>query len=76
MASEEARREYWRRKCATHETVMQAKPNSGHLAIAQLVQLGKIAVVITQNVDGLHQARAFREIRSSNSTEIRRMHTA
>jgi NAD-dependent deacetylase len=56
MASEEARREYWRRKCATHETVMQAKPNSGHLAIAELVRLGKVAVVVTQNVDGLHQA--------------------
>ena len=56
MTSEEARREYWRRKFATHEAVMQAKPNSGHLAIAELVRLGKVAVVVTQNVDGLHQA--------------------
>ena len=56
MASEEARREYWRRKLDTHETVMQAKPNSGHLAIAELARLGKAAAVITQNVDGLHQA--------------------
>jgi NAD-dependent deacetylase len=56
MTSEEARREYWRRKFETHEAVMQAKPNSGHLAIAGLVRLGKAAAVITQNVDGLHQA--------------------
>ena len=56
LASEEARREYWRRKFATHEAVTQAKPNSGHLAIAELVRLGKVAVVVTQNVDGLHQA--------------------
>jgi NAD-dependent protein deacetylase/lipoamidase len=56
IASEEARREYWRRKFATHEAVTQAKPNSGHLAIAELVRLAKVAVVVTQNVDGLHQA--------------------
>ena len=56
IASEEARREYWRRKFDTHEAVTQAKPNSGHLAIAELVRLGKVAAVITQNVDGLHQA--------------------
>jgi NAD-dependent deacetylase len=35
---------------------MLAKPNSGHLAIAELVRLGKVAAVITQNIDGLHQA--------------------
>jgi NAD-dependent deacetylase len=55
MTSEEARREYWRRKFDTHQTVMQAKPNSGHLAIAELVRLGKVAAVITQNIDWLHQ---------------------
>src|SRR5512143_1469515 len=40
IASEGARREYWRRKFDTHRTVMQAKPNSGHLAIAELVRRG------------------------------------
>jgi NAD-dependent protein deacetylase/lipoamidase len=56
MTSEEARREYWQRKFDTHETITQAKPNCGHLAIAELVRLGKVVAVITQNVDGLHQA--------------------
>src|SRR5512134_2283212 len=56
MASEVARHEYWQRKFDTHGTVMQAKPNRGHLAIAELVRLGKVAAVVTQNVDGLHQA--------------------
>ena len=56
MTSKEARREYWRRKFDTHGTVMQAKPNRGHLAIVELVRLGKVTAVITQNVDGLHQA--------------------
>ena len=56
LASEDARREYWRRKFATHETVVQAKPNKGHQAIADLFKLGMASAVITQNIDGLHQA--------------------
>ncbi len=56
MASEQARREYWRRKFATHDTVAEAKPNRGHLAVAELVKRGKVSAVITQNIDGLHQA--------------------
>ena len=56
LTSEEARREYWRRKFDTHETVMRAEPNAGHRAVAELVRRGKVAVVVTQNVDGLHQA--------------------
>ncbi len=56
LASEDARREYWRRKFATHEAIVQAKPNKGHQAIAELFKLGKASAVITQNIDGLHQA--------------------
>ncbi len=56
LASEEARRETWRRKIETDKVMMTAKPNKGHLAIAQLVRSGKVTHVITQNIDGLHQA--------------------
>jgi NAD-dependent deacetylase len=56
MRSEDARRETWRRKFATHETVVSATPNAGHRALARLVDQGKMAAVITQNIDGLHQA--------------------
>lgn len=56
LASAEARRETWRRKFATHETVQKATPNAGHRALARLVDAGKMAAVITQNIDGLHQA--------------------
>jgi NAD-dependent deacetylase len=56
VTSEDARREYWRRKFDTHDAVMQAKPNRGHRTIAELVRRDKIIAVITQNVDGLHQA--------------------
>ncbi len=56
MASEDARRAYWRHKFATHETVVGAEPNQGHLAVAELVRRGTVSAVITQNIDGLHQA--------------------
>lgn len=56
VASERWRRETWRRKIAVDETMQKAEPNRGHRAIAQLVQRGVVSAVITQNVDGLHQA--------------------
>jgi NAD-dependent deacetylase len=55
LASEEMRRESWRRKFATDETMRKAEPNKGHLAVARLVSMGKVISVVTQNVDGLHQ---------------------
>lgn len=56
LASAEARRESWRRKFATERTIQKATPNAGHRALARLVELGKMSAVITQNIDGLHQA--------------------
>src|SRR6266404_2599065 len=55
MSSEEARRETWRRKIAVDEAVSRAEPNRGHRAIPHLVEQAKVATVITQNIDGLHQ---------------------
>jgi NAD-dependent deacetylase len=56
LASEEARRETWRRRFAMEETFRAAAPNRGHRAVAELVRRGKAPAVITQNIDGLHQA--------------------
>ena len=56
LASEEARRETWRRRFAMEETFRAAAPNRGHRAVAALVRRGTAAAVITQNIDGLHQA--------------------
>jgi NAD-dependent deacetylase len=55
MSSEEMRREAWRRKFATDETMLAAEPNAGHRALAKLVEQGKMSAIITQNIDGLHQ---------------------
>ncbi len=36
--------------------LLSAKPNPAHFALAQLEAAGKITTIITQNIDGLHQA--------------------
>ncbi|MGE0154823.1 MAG: NAD-dependent deacetylase [Reyranellaceae bacterium] len=54
IASEEARREAWRRKFATDTVMLKAEPNAGHRAVTRLVELGKCSAVVTQNIDGLH----------------------
>lgn len=56
MASDTARRETWRRRFAMDEMLRTAEPNRGHYAVAELVRDGKVPAVITQNIDGLHQA--------------------
>ena len=55
VASEDVRRESWRRKFSGELQLDNAAPNAGHLAITSLVEAGKVSHVITQNVDGLHQ---------------------
>ena len=55
LASEEMRKEAWRRRFANTDGWNNAKPNRGHVAVAHLVERGKVASVITQNVDNLHQ---------------------
>ena len=61
MASKEMRKESWRRKFAMDNTMCSAEPNRGHRAVARLVEQGKVSAVITQNVDGLHQASGVPE---------------
>jgi NAD-dependent deacetylase len=55
VASEEMRREAWTRTFTGAMRWTGAKPNAGHYAVARLVARGKVAAVITQNVDNLHQ---------------------
>ncbi len=50
------RAEAWRRKFAIDDVHAGAKPGRGHLALASLVARGRMQAVITQNIDGLHQA--------------------
>jgi NAD-dependent deacetylase len=56
MSSVEARKEYWQRWVTLYRGLMKAEPNPAHKALAKLHGLGLLESVITQNVDGLHQA--------------------
>src|SRR4030043_2066964 len=42
--------------------IMEAKPNPAHLGLAELERMGYLSSVITQNVDGLHQAAGSRNV--------------
>ena len=37
----------------------RARPNAGHRALARLALAGRIELLVTQNIDGLHQAAGF-----------------
>ncbi|MBT2410577.1 NAD-dependent protein deacetylase [Streptomyces sp. ISL-12] len=52
----QARRRYWARSHLGWRTFGRARPNAGHRAVAAFGRRGLLSGVITQNVDGLHQA--------------------
>lgn len=54
--SDRARRRYWARSHLGWRTFRRALPNAGHRAVAAFGRHGLLSGVITQNVDGLHQA--------------------
>ena len=41
---------------------LTAKPNAAHLALARLEQRGKLSAIVTQNIDGLHQAAGSKRV--------------
>jgi NAD-dependent deacetylase len=53
MADPEVRKASW--KARMDHTAWNAKPNAGHLALAELEKRGKLHALITQNIDELHQ---------------------
>ncbi len=55
-----ARRRYWARSHLGWRTFGRALPNAGHRAVAAFARHGLVSGVITQNVDGLHQAAGQR----------------
>jgi NAD-dependent SIR2 family protein deacetylase len=62
VGSTEARRRYWARSYLGWAQIAGARPNAGHFAVAALQAAGLIDGVITQNVDGLHQAAGARDV--------------
>ncbi len=58
----QARRRYWARSYLGWRHLARAVPNDGHRAVADLQRQGVVAGIITQNVDGLHQAAGARDV--------------
>lgn len=49
------RRRYWARSLAGWAPFAAARPNAAHHALARLQDAGRVGMLLTQNVDGLHQ---------------------
>src|SRR6478752_5634095 len=60
--SPEARQRYWARARIGWRRIVAAQPNAGHRAVAALQHAGVLRGIITQNVDGLHQAAGARDV--------------
>lgn len=56
------RQSYWARNFVGHPRFSTFRPNSTHFTIAQWEQKEKVAHVVTQNVDGLHQKAGSRKV--------------
>ena len=54
MSDPEVRRRAWQNRL--NAPVFIAEPNAAHRAVAELQRLGAVSWVVTQNIDGLHQA--------------------
>jgi NAD-dependent SIR2 family protein deacetylase len=62
MTKPEVRQRYWSRSTVGWPIISRAQPNDAHRAIARLEALGFVSLVITQNVDGLHEAAGSRNV--------------
>lgn len=61
-ASAEVRQRYWARSSIGWQRMTDARPNTAHISLARLEQAGRIRLLVTQNVDGLHQAAGSRQV--------------
>jgi NAD-dependent SIR2 family protein deacetylase len=57
-----ARARYWARSFVGWPVVARARPNGAHAALARLQQEGRLAALVTQNVDGLHSRAGHEDV--------------
>ena len=67
MRNTEAFYEFYKEKMM----FLEAKPNAAHLKLAQLEAEGKLKAVITQNIDGLHQAAGSKRVYELHGSVLR-----
>ncbi len=61
LASEEKRTEYWDYKSEGYELYHDAQPTQTHRALVELERSGRLLLLVTQNIDGLHLAAGSSE---------------
>lgn len=62
MADDATRRRYWARSLVGWPMFAEARPNETHRALVALERRDKVGLLLTQNVDGLHQAAGSRNV--------------
>lgn len=62
VGSDLARRRYWARSLLGWPTLAAARPTAAHRALANLERAGRVGRLVTQNVDGLHQAAGSTDV--------------
>lgn len=70
LASEEKRIEHWDYKLEGWEGFRDAQPNAAHRALAALEEDGRLLLLVTQNVDGLHQKAGNRKVVELHGTNL------
>ncbi|MEZ4223653.1 MAG: Sir2 family NAD-dependent protein deacetylase [Polyangiaceae bacterium] len=75
VASESARVDYWEFKLEGAAAFRDARPNAAHQALVEMERSGQLLRVVTQNVDGLHQAAGSSaehliELHGSNASTV------
>lgn len=71
LQSADARRRYWTARREMWADFRNARPNAAHAALAGLERRGRLAGVVTQNIDGLHQAAGSRTVIELHGTNRR-----
>jgi NAD-dependent SIR2 family protein deacetylase len=56
------RQRYWARSMAGWPTIRDARPGAGHRALSELERAGNLSLLITQNVDRLHQRAGSQQV--------------
>jgi len=70
LADADERRRYWEMRKASIPAFLAAQPNAGHKALAELESRGRLAGVVTQNIDELHQRAGSRRVIEVHGTAM------
>ena len=66
LADSEVRQKAWLERM--HHPAWTAQPNAGHAALVELQRSGRVRALITQNIDGLHQAAGATDVLELHGT--------